>query len=83
MYRPVGSTSAYSASTTSSPPPNISISDQPQANESTSKHHERERKRREIDSEIAAEGGLWRAPATPWARQARRGRTARQVPGVQ
>lgn len=47
MYRPVGSTSAYSASSTSSPPPNTSILDQPQrANESTSK---REGKRREKD----------------------------------
>jgi hypothetical protein len=50
MYRPVGSTSAYSASSTSSPPPNTSIPDQPrQANESTSK---REGKRRERTSEI-------------------------------
>src|SRR5438105_1667479 len=78
MYRPVGSTSAYSASTTSSPPPNTSILDQPRAKESTSKHHERERGSGEKwTSEMAGEGGVRLAPATPWAQLARRGRTSR------
>lgn len=49
MYRPVGSTSAYSASTTSSPEPNTSIPDQPRQSNDTTSERERERKQRRMD----------------------------------
>jgi hypothetical protein len=89
MYRPVGSTSAYSASTTSSPEPNTSIPDQPrQANDSTSES-EREREggsKERLASEIAGDVGGPAAAPTPSARQQQGTmgrRTGRRVPGVQ
>jgi hypothetical protein len=89
MYRPVGSTSAYSASTTSLwvPQPNTSIPDRPrQANDSTSERggggeRERERERKQRGMEIAEDVGGPPAAPTHCARQ--QGMMVRRVPGVQ
>jgi hypothetical protein len=64
MYRPVGSTSANSASTTPSPQPNTSIPDQPRQSTDSTSERERERKQRERGaSEI--DGDIGGPPAAP------------------